>query len=298
MPCTRPVPAYAGPDGKPVLKRRDTVDPAASADIKLPCGRCPACKKRTTQEWALRLVHELSLHPTACFITLTYDEEHLPKGYDLVLRDWQLFAKRLRKAKGPFRYYTCGEYGEKFSRPHWHSILFSCDFEDKRRGEGRWVSQELEEIWGNGRTEGGDVTYASCAYVAGYVRKKLNAAEGTYDLVSQSSGEVIAERRPPFTVMSRGNPRGKWKRGIGYGWYERWYNDLRHGYVVHDGRQYATPGYYSRLEAERDPEAYAEAKEKRKAYARESRWSALDWQELEEQEELQLREPGNRRPYD
>lgn len=43
-------------------------------------------------------MHEAQLHQENCFITLTYNDEHLPKDQSLVYRDFQLFMKRLRKA--------------------------------------------------------------------------------------------------------------------------------------------------------------------------------------------------------
>ena len=36
------------------------------------------------------------------------------------------FIKRLRARVGaPIRYFACGEYGDKFSRPHYHVIFFT-----------------------------------------------------------------------------------------------------------------------------------------------------------------------------
>jgi len=37
------------------------------------------------------------MHKRSCFITLTYSDEKLPEDFSVSLREWQLFAKRLRK---------------------------------------------------------------------------------------------------------------------------------------------------------------------------------------------------------
>ena len=43
-------------------------------------------------------MHEKQLHRHSAYITLTYNDEHLPENYNLRYRDFQLFMKRLRKA--------------------------------------------------------------------------------------------------------------------------------------------------------------------------------------------------------
>ena len=52
-------------------------------DVNFPvrCGKCLPCKKRRRNEWALRLEHEYLFSDSAYFITLTYDDIHLPYHY-------------------------------------------------------------------------------------------------------------------------------------------------------------------------------------------------------------------------
>ena len=65
------------------------------------------------------------MHPHNAYITLTYNDDHLPANGSLQPRDLQLFWKRLRKARTPgIRYYACGEYGDQTARPHYHAIIF------------------------------------------------------------------------------------------------------------------------------------------------------------------------------
>jgi len=124
----------------------------------LPCGRCIGCRLERSRQWAVRMMHEASLHQDNCFITLTYDNEHLPKNASLVKRDFQLFMKRLRKAYPAvrIRFFHCGEYGEQYGRPHYHAILFGFDFPDKyflgkRNQFPVWRSASLERLWSDKR---------------------------------------------------------------------------------------------------------------------------------------------------
>ena len=112
--------------------------------IEIPCGKCIGCRLDYTRDWANRMMLEASYHEQNYFITLTYDDTHVPKSYyacpetgealpslTLSKRDIQLFLKRLRKLTGQsFRYYLCGEYGSNTHRPHYHLIVFGLNLDD------------------------------------------------------------------------------------------------------------------------------------------------------------------------
>ena len=74
----------------------------------VPCGKCYNCAVNYSNAWALRIMHEASLHRDNCVVTLTYAETDGHLHY----RDVQLFLKRLRKAIQPIRirFFCCGEY--------------------------------------------------------------------------------------------------------------------------------------------------------------------------------------------
>lgn len=93
MTCFHPIQAYRDGDG-PVLFH----DTGKGRPIKIPCGQCIGCRLERSRQWAMRCVHEASLHLDNCFITLTYNDQHIPSDAGLRLRDYQLFMKRLRKA--------------------------------------------------------------------------------------------------------------------------------------------------------------------------------------------------------
>ena len=51
--------------------------------IMLPCGRCVGCRMAKSKEWAIRCVHESSLHKSSAFVTLTYDDANIPINHSL-----------------------------------------------------------------------------------------------------------------------------------------------------------------------------------------------------------------------
>lgn len=141
--------------------------------IPCSCSKCLACLAKRKRTWAGRLQLEQLCHDGSAFVTMTYADEYLPKGGNLVpshLRDW---LKRFRAHLWPtkIRYYAVGEYGEETKRPHYHAAIFGVD---------RWIaggmdgmSGAVKATWSYGHSYVGDLSDASAAYVAGYVTKKL-----------------------------------------------------------------------------------------------------------------------------
>lgn len=184
-------------------------------------------------------MHEASLWQDNCFITLTYDDEHLPPEESLVKRHYQLFMKRLRKAypDDRIRFYMCGEYGEQFGRPHYHACLFNFDFPDKKLWSVRdntplYYSESLSKIWGKGFCSVGSVTFNSAAYVARYIMKKITGA---------AAAEKYESKIPEYTTMSR-------RSGIGNKWFEAYQADVYpDDFVVLRGNKMRPPRYYDNL---------------------------------------------------
>lgn len=247
MPCYHPLSAYQCADGSIVFyesKRHDTVK-----SLSLPCGQCVGCRLERSRQWAIRCMHEAQMHTENCFITLTYDDDHLPSDRSLHYRDFQLFIKRLRKRYPGrrIRYYMAGEYGENFGRPHWHACIFGFDFHDKKLWKRTsansllYRSQDLELLWPFGYSSIGDVTFESAAYVARYIMKKVTGKNASkhYEEIDPDTGE-ITNRTPEFTKMSL-------KPGIGYEWYKQYTADVYpHDYVVVRGKKVKPPKYYDK----------------------------------------------------
>ncbi len=204
------------------------------------------------------------MHEENSFVTLTYADPFLPPGGSLRKADFQKFMKRLRKRVGRVRFFHCGEYGEQFSRPHYHALLFGFGFPDKKpwadRGTGLvWRSDLLEEVWPFGQSEIGTVTFESAAYVARYCTKKVTgaSAEAHYSRVDASTGEFFS-LEPEYATMSR-------KPGIGRAWLEEFYSDVfPRDHVVSRGREAKPPRYYDQVFADRDPEGFELVKKQRR----------------------------------
>lgn len=100
MPCFKPIAAVQPfPGAQPLLygpvKTHGHLRPIHGR-IDLPCNDCIGCFRRTSLEWACRCVHEAQMHRYNAYITLTYDDEHLPENNSLQHRDYVLFMKALR----------------------------------------------------------------------------------------------------------------------------------------------------------------------------------------------------------
>lgn len=254
MPCYYPLTAYHGNEFTASGKRSIVFNPGQARfgiPISLPCGRCIGCRLERSRQWAIRLVHEGSLHSEKCFLTLTYDADHLPADGSLDVSEFQRFIKRLRKRISPtrVRFFHCGEYGERLGRPHYHCILFGFSFPDKvlfRRGSdpslNLYTSRFLSELWPLGFSTVGQVTFESSAYVARYVVKKW---------FGPGADEHYQGRKPEYTTMSR-------RPGIGSAWIEKFESDVFPAdEVVLRGRKMAPPKFYRQRYEMKAPELAA-----------------------------------------
>lgn len=221
------------------------------------------------------------MHEHNCFITLTYDDKHLPLDGSLNKAHFQKFMKRLRDRIFPkkIRFYHCGEYGPKYSRPHYHSLIFGYDFPDKKlwsltTGKNRlYRSTELESLWQKGYTTIGSMTKASAGYCARYSIKKLrgpalSVRDPETDLLPyqriNDQGEIV-DLQPEYATMSTGRKTGQ---GIGGSWYEKYKDDVfPDDFVVHEGKRVRTPAYYRKLLEQSDPEISAELRAVRKEHS-------------------------------
>lgn len=236
--------------------------------VTVPCGQCIGCRLERSRQWAIRCVHEASLHEKNCFITLTYSPEYVPKDGSLNKSHFQKFMKRLRKKYGDkIRFFHCGEYGEKNARPHYHACLFNFDFPDKVlfkniRGNKLYVSEALQTLWPFGFSTIGEVSFHSAAYVARYILKKINGKDAldhycTYD----SKGEILTERLPEYTTMSR-------RPGIAKDWYSKFKSDVfPSDFIVLNEKKLKPPRYYDKLLEQDSPGAAQKIKNLRKALA-------------------------------
>ena len=242
--------------------------------IDLPCGKCIGCRIDYSRNWALRCMLESEYHSITMFLTLTYDDAHVPHSsyvdYDtgevkdiltLVPDDFTKFMKRLRyyysdRYGKELRYFACGEYGSKTLRPHYHAIVFGLDLDDlklvKQSGTGNdlYESELVNNAWGLGFALLSESNFDTCAYTARYVMKKRKGK----DADEYERFNIV----PEFVRMSR-------KKGIGYQYYVDHKDDIyeRDEIILKDGKKFKPPKFFDDMYEVDCPEKFQEVKDNR-----------------------------------
>ena len=196
----------------------------------------------------MRLLNEEIYSSSSYFVTLTYDDEHLPhdeNGQAVVCkRDVQLWLKRLRKKYGSgIRYFLNSEYGE-LGRPHYHAIIFNLPstFAPDSRTIVRYSSGRksisyhsllFQDIWGLGDVEYSDATKERCGYCAKYFVDRK---------------EIDSSLVPNFSLISKGTKSNK-LGGIGSRYALAIKDKVRHNQshsMIHpsSGNYVALPRFY------------------------------------------------------
>ncbi|ALS03511.1 VP4 [Gokushovirus WZ-2015a] len=284
--------------------RRQSADQIYTKFIEIPCGACLQCRLKRSKMWADRCLMESQYHTNNWFLTLTYDEQHLPTeeyihedtgelllAHSLQMRDLQLFLKRLRRHfNSGISYLACGEYGPKTARPHYHIILFSDSvvlsdlrlYRQQPNGMSYYMSETLDNIWQNGGVIIGSVTYESCAYVARYVLKKQTGRFNTEETYKKH--HIV----PEFNTMSKRPAIGR-----------RFYEDHKEELYSMDFISVSTPTgskkvttnpYFDKLYAEEHPEKMMFIKLKRMNSAIETAKQKLNRTDLDYMDYLDVEE--------
>lgn len=234
--------------------------------LQLPCRKCIGCRLAKSREWANRAIMEQLYHEESWFLTLTYDDESLPRSFPcdeygeiisvhstLVKKDVQDFLKRLRKNTGQkFRYFLAGEYGTQTYRPHYHLLIFGLKLNDLSvishnfAGQQYYVSDMITKCWSQGIHILGPVTWQSASYVAQYTVKK--ATHG-FDKSFYDKASI----QPEYQSMSL-------KPGIGYQYYVD-HPDIFDYQTFsvstpQGGRKMVPPEYFRKKFKDSNPEAY------------------------------------------
>lgn len=241
--------------------------------IEIPCGQCIGCRLDHAREWAARCMVEADQYPSNFFITLTYDDVHVPlraygsaetgeaiRDFTLQKKDLQDFWKRLRESSGQrIRYFACGEYGDQSFRPHYHAIVFNLVLDDLKRFGGStqyptFTSDFLTRVWSKGHVLVAAVTFETCSYVARYVTKKATGKLGEfYDYYNID---------PEFLVMSR-------RPGIGRNFFDKklFENDYITYATQRKGIKFKPPRYFKKLLELEDPDLLEEVNARNKLKA-------------------------------
>lgn len=267
MGCYHPIPAHQDrPGGKVTLWPKRDARGKDTDTLVLPCGNCLGCLADRATAWGNRCTHELSRWDHNSFVTLTYDEEHLPLNGHLDAGALTRFIKRLRKQSetrhtsiirdwsSTLRYLACGEYGTQNQRPHYHILTFNCGFADQYRvSPTLYESPELAHLWPFGQARFGPAdTGAAGNYIAQYTTKQIRRNKGQrkddgYENDGYADPDGVWIPKPtPFLRMST-------KPAIGLRWLEKYKTDLTHGYLVEDGYRQRIPRAYMKTLKRTDP---------------------------------------------
>lgn len=305
MPCYRPLLGVLETNSKgqrtgiykivgSYINNLQTKDPTS---IRIPCGHCIGCRLDQSRQWADRMMLEFDVQKKGMFLTLTYDDDHVPLTEDdygefgaltLWKPDLQKFFKRLRKAfpENKLRYYAVGEYGSQTFRPHYHVILFGLDpydlpdlefYKQNDLKQPMFISRHMDAIWSNGFTTIANISWESCAYCARYVQKKIFAG---HELLTDLYG---VEKE--FSLMSR-------RPGIGKPYLDahpelfEWNRQYVDGYE----RGINIPKYFLKNLELTDPDLYAILKESRLKYAKDKELLKLTETDLGLEEQLLIEE--------
>lgn len=193
---------------------------------KFSCGKCRACKLRQVNEKMILSIfatHEYK--KKGQFLTLTFDDAHLPNGLQHPI--FSGFMKRLRRRDGTpdVKFHVAGEYGEKSGREHYHVLFYNH----------RYDMADILYAWSEPRTGipfgfvyDGTLTPMSIKYVSGYVNKK------GYD---PGSG-----KRPPYGRTSCNLPDGLTIKEI--------VKMAQTGKISYNGRKFSVPRNWRRRYAQ------------------------------------------------
>lgn len=224
------------------------------------------------RDWSIRCYHEaleppLGVRRESCFITFTYDPEHLPADHGVDPREMKRVLKELRRRADPrhkLRYFLVGEYGGVTYRPHYHMLLYGESFREDgvvykvENGRQFWTNERLDAVWKKGVALIGELTPETAAYTAGYCLKKLKDKEEVLGRFDEKTGEAWTVH-PTFRRMSL-------KPGLGSAFFAKYGNTdiVAHDQVVMpNGVAVPVPRYYDKLTEVVEPERMEEIKRER-----------------------------------
>lgn len=200
------------------------------------------------------------MHQANCWLTLTYSTDPV----SICKRDLQLFFKRMRNDGIQFRYFGCGEYGEKLARPHYHICIFGYDFPDKypwKKSHGGLLyrSDTLEMFWKWGHALISELTPENAGYTARYSLKKITGDESDEHYVRDYNGNQV-DVTPEFLLASK-------QPAIGLSWLQKYYKEVFPAdNVIYQNKECAVPQYYVRWLEKNHPDLYDQVKQNRELH--------------------------------
>ncbi len=251
--------------------------------MEVACGQCLGCRLDRNLMWAMRIVHEASMHVNQhgnCFVTFTYRDKwdatekqykkghYVPDDYSLNYHHFRDFIKRLRsRFEQKIRYFHCGEYGDQTLRPHYHACLFNVTFDDmvvykQEEGITTYSSEILTELWPYGFCTVGELNFETAAYTAGYILSKITGLQADEAYLRSDEYGVCLWVKPPYITMSL-------KPGIGEKFYTLYAGDFFPSDecpVPGMGIRSKVPRFYEKLLKRENPELLDLVKAQRQVF--------------------------------
>ncbi len=284
MPCFKPLKGY-----KNLVTGGWQYHKGNSAQaLEVACGSCLGCRIDHRIMWAIRIVHEASMHLDDhgnSWVTLTYrdpsectdqqfkDRHFIPEKPSLTPSHVSKFIRSLRKANSDhkIRYFYCGEYGDENQRPHYHVCLFNHSFKDQQlfkddEGVYTYTSPTLDKHWPFGFSTVAELNYQTASYTAGYCFKKINGSRAAdHYLRCDEHGEAYW-LLPEFIRMSTGRKK---PCGLGAKFYGQYKGDIfpsDTSPVPGHGTIQLVPRYYQSILHNEDPAMLADVRKLREVF--------------------------------
>lgn len=180
--------------------------------IRVSCGWCMNCRIAKRNKLSLLGRYQQYLYNLqgrgSAFCTLTYSDEFCPVNdfgdYTLRKSELQKFFKRLRRflqrqklflnkqGCADFSYIACGEYGDRFGRPHYHFCIFGIDSD--------FMRTFCRKNWNLGLVNSKPLINGALRYVCKYIDKQVHGEQLILDYINVG-------KEPPFVVYSKGISR-------------------------------------------------------------------------------------------
>jgi len=278
MSCTNPLTGYQlkeyqGETSPIIFKRPELLELRHYNKYGLPCGVCEGCLSQRSMLRGIQIACELKTTiGDSYFLTLTYDDDHIPENYSLykphITNTIKAIRNNQRKINYPhkFRYEQCGEYGGETSRPHHHMAAFNLEltdlvlYSDNGGKYSSYTSEQMQKYWPYGQVVIIPLHLANCLYIAQHSDKKIANTTPNHELriLDPETGEIITDRVPEYSTRSS-------KPAIGAEWYRQYgHTDLYNtDSIVCDGKEYKIPRFFDKLLKRQNPKLYEEIKQAR-----------------------------------
>lgn len=135
-------------------------------------------------DWATRLMAEAITTPPTHFLTLTYNEENIPRtsngSYTFDAQHLKKIHRELSRRHKGYRYYSIAEHGTEKERPHYHILTFGV--------QPSVIDEVLQAYWQYGYYTIGELLGARIMYVALFHTLKSHKYSDEFVTMSRRPG--------------------------------------------------------------------------------------------------------------